>query len=255
MDISDIILFISTSSANCVPALKISRNNNLPIRVIRLDTKEARDRVKRGKYFKIQYVPTLLITYLDGNLQLFEGIKATQMLSSISEHNRKKNIPIPQTLPSMYEAPSNVLNEVGFVIDTIPSEGDEFVIKKPRKPRRKKSRKKTRKKGTNTSNISNISSIDSIEANLGGDGNMYDSVSNVNIAGDSNSSNLSSFDDDIEMIGGGLNNNSDVDGLRVGGVNVNKATMSDIASMAKQMEKARTATLGYDEKNLPKTSF
>jgi hypothetical protein len=73
MSITQIVLFISSLSKNCVPCLQFIQNQRLPIQVVRLDTEESRDIAIRGKNFSIISVPTLVVLYLDGDMQMYVG--------------------------------------------------------------------------------------------------------------------------------------------------------------------------------------
>jgi hypothetical protein len=73
--IKDLLLFISTSSANSRTIVQYIQTTQvpLPISIIKLDTEEARERAGSGKYFSIKSVPTLAVVLSTGNIQLFVG--------------------------------------------------------------------------------------------------------------------------------------------------------------------------------------
>lgn len=71
MSIADIVLFVSTLSKECGPCISFVINNKIPINIVRLDTKTAREKVLNGKYFQITTVPSLLVTRDTGDIQIF----------------------------------------------------------------------------------------------------------------------------------------------------------------------------------------
>lgn len=73
MDIDRVILFISAFSQNCKSCVDFVAYHRIPVMIIPLDSTETRLRAMRGKYFQVHNVPALLVTYTDGNLQLFQG--------------------------------------------------------------------------------------------------------------------------------------------------------------------------------------
>lgn len=75
--ISDVILFTSTVSPMSKKCEQYIRENNLPVRFVRLDTKRDRMKAMKGTNVRIVGVPTLLVMYEDGNFQIFPGIEQT----------------------------------------------------------------------------------------------------------------------------------------------------------------------------------
>lgn len=73
MSVQDVVLFVSSTSGACTPVLKFIGKNQIPVGIVRLDSPEDRQIAATGKYFQIVNVPTLLVIYDDGNLQLFVG--------------------------------------------------------------------------------------------------------------------------------------------------------------------------------------
>lgn len=98
MSVSELILFCSTASRASIPcmryALDLREQRGFPIRVVRLDTREARARAANGKYFQIRTVPALLATYMDGNIQLFVGQpKIMQWLNTLVNSQQSSTSP------------------------------------------------------------------------------------------------------------------------------------------------------------------
>lgn len=73
MQISELVLFTSVFSEDSMACVSVADQNRLPVRKIRLDTKEARNAAKNGKFFSITSVPSLIVSYYDGKNQLYLG--------------------------------------------------------------------------------------------------------------------------------------------------------------------------------------
>lgn len=88
MSVSEAILFIASNSRACVSTMSLIESTRLPIDIVRLDTQQARQIAMTGKYFQIRVVPTLVVVYSDGNLQLFVGApKINQWIGMITHIN------------------------------------------------------------------------------------------------------------------------------------------------------------------------
>ena len=94
MSIGEVLLFISSASKASVPCVNALRQYQLPIGVLRLDTEESRSKAASGKYFQITAVPTLVVVYNDGNVQLFLG--AEKVLQWMAETAAKMRPPRQQ---------------------------------------------------------------------------------------------------------------------------------------------------------------
>jgi hypothetical protein len=110
MALSNIILFVSTLSKECNTSLKYIKNSPVPIQIVRLDTAETRNRAANGKYFQVRMVPTMVIHYKDGNMEVFIGnTKIIPILSSMLQDptSRSEGSPGQETMPlSFYGASS-----------------------------------------------------------------------------------------------------------------------------------------------------
>lgn len=71
--IQNMVLFVSSNSKNCVEPLTFIQQTKIPVGVVRLDTKAERQRALNGKFFQIQSVPSLVVFYDDGDMQMFLG--------------------------------------------------------------------------------------------------------------------------------------------------------------------------------------
>lgn len=74
--ISSIILFYSGFSENCKKTLHLINEYHVPIEQICVDSKYVRDKLNSTKkFYKIKGVPSLVVSYEDGNSELYEGEK------------------------------------------------------------------------------------------------------------------------------------------------------------------------------------
>lgn len=90
--IKDVILFYSTVSPSSIPVVQFIQQYNIPIKLVRLDNSEFRTAVQKGKFFQITVVPTLLVVYTSGQVQLFAGqVKSLEWLKmTISQSTEKE---------------------------------------------------------------------------------------------------------------------------------------------------------------------
>lgn len=73
--IAKLLLFVSTSSNSSIECVGFLQQNRIPdVSIIRLDTEEARDQAANGSMFQITVVPSLVVLFEDGNLQMFVGL-------------------------------------------------------------------------------------------------------------------------------------------------------------------------------------
>ena len=73
MEFHSLILFVSNFSEHCKVPLLFIAQNRLQVQIVRLDTTEARHAAANGKHFQIKNVPSLVVNYIDGNMQLYIG--------------------------------------------------------------------------------------------------------------------------------------------------------------------------------------
>lgn len=77
-------LFVSTLSVPSQECIKLFQQNRINIDIIRLDSEESRETAKSGQKFFIDSVPSLILIYPNGNLQLLKGaIKIAQWIRYI----------------------------------------------------------------------------------------------------------------------------------------------------------------------------
>lgn len=148
MSIHDVVLFVSSMSQVCISPVQFIKQHNLPVRLVRLDTPGDRQAAQNGKYFQIHAVPTLLVTYSDGNIQLFAGQEKILLWLQQALASRQPSVispPVGSTPPNprhvttliedddSYEEPSSKTRVSSKFDDQPPAKG-----KKPRKKPRKK---------------------------------------------------------------------------------------------------------------------
>ena len=110
--IAEIVLFISTTSRVSVECANVVSQNNLPVKIVRLDSAEIRKLVNSGTV-RITVVPTLMVTFEDGTVEMFQGQdKVMGSLSSIfsqrSQPQQEEDLPPAPILqdPELEEEPN-----------------------------------------------------------------------------------------------------------------------------------------------------
>jgi hypothetical protein len=239
-NIDEVILFIHTDTANCVPCVRFVMEYKLPVKIVRLDDPYIREKARNGQYFSITMVPSMVVTYVDGNIQLFVGrdkiltwlnsvvLQASQRSPETGPTNPPYgNEPHP-TAMKVYSQPPKGANAYGTrqpprVIDTTEEdEPEDIPTKKKKSPKKKKGNKK---KVT------------------------FDPRRNREAPqGDDESAGVEYINKPPPL---------PTKGLIVGNENANssKKGMKKLMMAAKEMEKQRDATLGYREEDLPVANF
>ena len=233
MSVSDVILFISTTSRVCGPVVQFIHQNQIPAKIVRLDTDEDRKNAANGKYFQIQNVPTLLVMYTDDNIQLFAGQEKViaWFQQIIQKRHQEESTPPPQSQHSSQE------------IDIISSEEEEYIPKHKKKSSLKK--------------VKVTSSPSSKKSKKKGDRGLYDGKPNkgkkkkpIRFEDDSEDDS----EDEIEYYSDENDeSNSSVSGLEIGPRSLEQRTSQSgsIKDIAKKMEEDRQKQLGYKEGDLP----
>ncbi len=139
MSIQDVVLFVSSISQACILPVQFIQENRFPAKLVRLDTIIDRQAAANGKYIQIHIVPTLLITYSDGNIQLFAGQEKVLMWLQQAFKSFQSSIALPSPpLGSMQPGTDHVTK----------LESDKY--EEPRRPKKRslkgKSRSSTRSK-------------------------------------------------------------------------------------------------------------
>ncbi len=100
----------------CIQPMQFVKKYRMPVRVVRLDTEYSRKLVQSGRHFQIKSVPSLVINYADGNMQLFIGSdKILQILTTVKkQYDGVKNTHYP--------------NEMGIGNGDINESGESFNI-------------------------------------------------------------------------------------------------------------------------------
>lgn len=97
MSISDVVLFYSKFSTECKECVNFVQHARLPVVLIALDTKESRDLALNGSLIQIKNVPSMIVSYEDGNVQLYVGKPKIMgwFVAITQQHAQKPNIPEP----------------------------------------------------------------------------------------------------------------------------------------------------------------
>lgn len=80
-EIYEMVLFIHPKSQNSRNTLNLIRQNNLQVKIFNIVSKHIARSLKKGKYFNITKVPTLVVAFKDGNLKKFEGEKCNEFIN------------------------------------------------------------------------------------------------------------------------------------------------------------------------------
>lgn len=81
--IKQIVLFYSTKSPHCRPIFQFLQQYNLPIIKVNVDSKNVRNAIKKGTYFSITGVPSMIVEQKDNVAQLYQGQKVLQYLNQM----------------------------------------------------------------------------------------------------------------------------------------------------------------------------
>jgi len=222
MNISQVILFVSSTSPACEPCMKFISQARLPVMPVRLDTNEDRLRAANGKEFQIKIVPTLLVVYQDKNIQLFVGQEKTmQWLQKIAP-------PTPPPQQPQFD-----------------DDDDYDMPAREQQPRRKKKKKKKKSK---------------VSLGRGGlyDGKKKKKKKPPIEFYDSSEEESGGEEVEIEFVDGDddLQQPPPIQGLMVGPGSTKSSghkNSSNLMALAEQMKNERKLTLGYDESKLPKS--
>jgi hypothetical protein len=148
MAVADLILFVASNSRPSLHTLSVVERMRIPVNVVKLDTAEARQTAMKGKYFQITNVPTLVVIYADGNLQLFVGApKINQWIGMLQGEggggDRSREDAPEAKREEEYQEPPPKPQRRTPVIETMPEEEDEET---PEPVEGKKKRVKSKKK-------------------------------------------------------------------------------------------------------------
>ena len=103
MSINNVLLFVSSTSQSSLPPIKFIREHDLPVLIVRLDTYEDRMKASTGPYFKVTEVPTMVISYTDGTMQLFVGSEKILGWMSNIVNAKKENVKKSSETIEIYE--------------------------------------------------------------------------------------------------------------------------------------------------------
>jgi len=108
MSIAEVVLFVSSTSKNCRPCFEYLQEHRIPISVVRLDTAEQRAIALSGQYFSVKTVPALMIGTEEGQIQLYEGLdKIFPVLEMLKKAHSK-----PVAVATHIEEPEDEVEEI-----------------------------------------------------------------------------------------------------------------------------------------------
>lgn len=90
MSIHEIVFFTHSSNALCQHIEKFIDQYNVPAKKIPVESKNIVRRIKKGKYFSIRCVPTIIVLLKDGNIQRYEGNNCMEWLKMLIEQNNNQ---------------------------------------------------------------------------------------------------------------------------------------------------------------------
>nr|QBK85596.1 MAG: inactivated thioredoxin/glutaredoxin [Marseillevirus LCMAC101] len=241
--ISEVILFCSSVSQACVPVIQLIQQYQFPVKVVRLDTSAYREAAQNGPHFQIRVVPTLVVTHRDGNLQLFVGqpkvLEWLKMVINPSTPGSSQAPPGGSQDPRTFSGPPSSRHRDEETKISLSSDEDDIAPPKKSKKSKKKSKVSSAPKKPKVT-----------EGGLYGPNKKKKKKPAVEFYSSEEDENGGV---DIEFVDDGRPPAPPTGGLMVGAQAVRPKRMkgSSITEMAKQMERDRTNTLGYDEKSLP----
>lgn len=234
MSINEFIYFYSSKSPKSMECLKYLISNKIPINPIKLDTAKDRSIAKNGKYFQIVAVPSLVIIFGDGNLQLLVGqqkivlyiknlITSMRQQAMIDESNQHQPHETQEDYPTSIDYPST-----------------NHSPKTKTSRRKKKSSRKKKPKSSSKSSKSSSSSSSSSSKPIDFTNDEEDDSDEIVFIEEDDKPSRKPIQYSMNKKGNGTKGND------------KPSRMNDLIEAAKQMQKDRKSTLGYDEDNLPK---
>jgi len=88
--VHEIIFFHNAQSPLCGHVHKLLKSNNIPALYFNVNSKEVANKLKNGQHFQVTHVPTLVVSFKDGNLKKFEGQECFQWLQYASQNDKKR---------------------------------------------------------------------------------------------------------------------------------------------------------------------
>ena len=247
MSIHSIVLFVSSNSQYCAQPVGFVRQLNLPIPIVKLDTIRDRQAAANGKHFQIHAVPTLVVTYQDGTLQMFASQeKILTWLQKLVQPPQPT--PPPEPSQTQYTSVVSSSDDDYEPIDQVPKKKKslnfEFSDKKTKKTKPSKKKTKSSKKSSK---------------GLYSGKKKVQKPPPVNFEEESEGEDMIFFEDEDEEYQPQPQQQQrrppppPTEGLMVGARASKKqgSRMNDVQSIAKEMEKQRQQTLGYNENDLP----
>ena len=229
MSISELTLFVSTSSEASRKCISYVRSSGIQVNIVRLDHPQARQMAMNGPHFQVKEVPTLVVLFVEGNLKMFVGapkvLQCLQMISGpppVEEEEQTEIVeeeapppPPPKRRPPAKTQPRVVEEDDG---DIVQAEEEEEPLPPPKKvPKAKKVKKPKKPKSKKAADVE-------LEFLSAGD--------------EEEEATLREPPPSQQHMNAPKNGKT------------NKSLME----MAKEMERAREQQLGYNEKDLPRST-
>src|SRR5579862_4900204 len=225
MEISEVILFYSKFSKESVNCVQFIQQNRMPVILIGLDSPEARQKAMTGQNFQIKNVPTLVVSYVNKEVQLYVGSpKIMKWFQNILKpENPPPNKREKQTSTQQFD-------------DEEEEEDDEkeTIIEEPKKS--KNGKLKNTKKNKKNNKKENIKKEQKKKKN----GKLKNTKKNKKKQKNNRVELVMDQEDNSQK------SNNHFNGLSTARTN-EKAGNSDVMNMARQMEMQRSKALGYKE--------
>lgn len=231
MEISEVILFYSKFSRESVPCVKFIQANRMPVIIIGLDSPEARQKAMTGQTFQIKNVPTLVVSYTNGETQLYVGSPKImgwfQKILNKDDGGNKREKKTSSRFDDDSEEENNSDEE---------NSEEETVIEPPKKSKLKSSSLEKQSESKKHVKKSKKKRKDNkVELIMDYDENSGNNNGNNNVNNSSNNKKSQKL-------------NTQISGLSTSRPS-EKSSNSNVMNMARQMEMERDRTLGYkDEK-------
>ena len=119
--VHEIIFFHNSQSMLCGQLHQYLKTQNIPALYFNVNSKEVAKKLKSGKYFKVTKVPTLVVSFKDGNVKKFEGKECFQWLEHATSSSRQ------QQSEEAYSSDEEDEMLGSDSEDDIPSEDAEFL--------------------------------------------------------------------------------------------------------------------------------
>lgn len=91
MSIHEIIFFTHPQSKGCYELHQLLTQYNISAKYFNIASKQAASVLKKGKYFKVNHVPSLVVAFDDGNIKKFEGENCKKFIEYMISENDERS--------------------------------------------------------------------------------------------------------------------------------------------------------------------